>query len=502
MSSATAGRVTSHASGIGCALTRRNERMFAPRRAELKKGHSCTCSSGSSSNSAARLWNARISPPPALPSPRTSSTEVRSCSRKSMSFIARAYFFHRIACPGHSDMVFCSNGRSPSSLSALDVSTSSASSTFRNACGIALMQSPHSVQRSGSTWNSGTAPILTPRARVERSECCGTTLSGCTNRARPPHRPPSGGDADGLDSSSASEAAMSSSSGLPLLAERHTFGRGGIHPGPNKQHTAERAIEDLSPPPREVRLPLLQHAGEPATPLVKKGDIVRRGQKIADGGESGVPLHATISGKIKPIERHPHPTLVQHTAIVIARQDDLAPLEFPEDPVWRACPRGEALARIREAGIVGLGGAAFPTWRKLALARGVDTLIVNGAECEPYLTSDARAMAEHPREVIEGGAIMARLVGAARVLIGIELDKADAAAALARAIADRAPAPLALQVVPCEARYPQGAERQLVQALTGRVVPARQLPTAVGVLVQNVATAIAVHDAVRFRRPL
>jgi electron transport complex protein RnfC len=295
---------------------------------------------------------------------------------------------------------------------------------------------------------------------------------------------------------------MSSSSGLPLLSERHTFGRGGIHPGPHKQSTAERAIEDLSPPPREVRLPLLQHAGEPATPLVKKGDVVRRGQKIADGGESGVPLHATISGKIKPIERHPHPTLVQYSAIVIARQDDLAPLDFPEDPAWRECPREETLARVREAGIVGLGGAAFPTWRKLALARGVDTLIVNGAECEPYLTSDARSMAEHPREVIEGGAIMARLVGAARVLIGIELDKAEAAAALTRALADRPPGPLAMQVVPCEARYPQGAERQLVQALTGRMVPARQLPTAVGVLVQNVATAIAVHDAVRFRRPL
>jgi electron transport complex protein RnfC len=286
------------------------------------------------------------------------------------------------------------------------------------------------------------------------------------------------------------------------LVHLHTFGRGGIHPGPHKQATATRGIEELAPTPREVRLPLLQHAGEPATALVKKGELVRRGQKIAEGGENGVPLHATISGKVKPIERHPHPTLVQYPAIVIARQDDLLPLEFPEDPDWREYGHDEALARIREAGIVGLGGAAFPTWRKLAFAREVDTLIVNGAECEPYLTSDQRVMAEQPLDVVEGGLVMARLIGAARVLIGVEADKADAMAALERAISARPRGPLSVRVVPCEARYPQGAERQLVQALTGRVVPLRRLPTAVGVLVQNVATAVAVHDAVRFRRPL
>ncbi len=285
--------------------------------------------------------------------------------------------------------------------------------------------------------------------------------------------------------------------GLP-----HTFGRGGVHPGPHKEATAWRPIEDL-PPPREVRLPLLQHTGEPATPRVKKGDLVRRGQKIAEGGESGVPIHATISGKVKPIDKQPHPTLVQFTAIVIARQDDAGPeLEFPEDPGWRECPRDEALARIREAGIVGLGGAAFPTWRKLALARGVDTLVINGAECEPYLTSDQRVMVAQPLEVIEGARVMARLLGACRVLVGVEADKPDAIAALEAALAALPHYPVPLQVVPCEARYPQGAERQLVHALTGRMVPLRALPTAVGTLVQNVATAVAVHDAVRFRRPL
>ena len=282
-----------------------------------------------------------------------------------------------------------------------------------------------------------------------------------------------------------------------------TFGRGGIHPEPHKHATSWRPIEAL-PPPAEVRLPLLQHIGAAAEPMVKKGDRVRRGQKIAEAPESGAPLHATISGKVKPIEKQPHPTLATSPASVIARTDDAEPeLEFGEDPQWRSCPTAEALARIREAGIVGLGGAAFPTWRKLALPRGteVDVVVVNGAECEPYLTADFRVMVEHAREAIEGGILMARIVGAARVLFGVEADKPMAIAGLNQALVDL-PRGIPAHVVPCAARYPQGAERQLVAAVTGRTVPPRALPTAVGVLVQNVATAVAVHDAVRYRRPL
>jgi len=287
----------------------------------------------------------------------------------------------------------------------------------------------------------------------------------------------------------------------PLLRR---FGRGGVHPEPSKQATAWRPIERL-PAPHEVRLPLLQHLGEPATPIVQKGDLVRRGQKIAEGGETGVPLHATISGKVKPIERVPHPVHVLAPAIVIVRRgEDAEELEFPEDPEWRSCARDEALARIREAGIVGLGGAAFPTWRKLQLPAGVsvDTLIVNGAECEPYLTADYRTMLSHPADVIEGALIVARIVGARRVLIGIEADKLAAKWWLDVAAHGGAQREMPVEVVPCEIHYPQGAERQLVTALTGRVVPARALPSAVGVLVQNVATAASVYEAVRWRRPL
>jgi H+/Na+-translocating ferredoxin:NAD+ oxidoreductase subunit C len=282
-----------------------------------------------------------------------------------------------------------------------------------------------------------------------------------------------------------------------------TFGRGGIHPDPHKRDTAEREIEPLQPPPTDVWLPLLQHLGGPSVPIVKKGDRVIRGQKIAEAGPNGVPLHATISGKVRPIDKRPHPTLVSAESIAILRESD-EEMEFPEDPGWRELPSGEALERIREAGIVGLGGAAFPTYRKLTLPEGarIDTFVLNGAECEPYLTSDYRLMLAEPEAIVEGALAMARILGVRRVLAGVEVDKMPAVESLRRAAVAIADREIDFDVVPCEVRYPQGAERQLVAALTGRAMPPRALPMAVGVVVQNVATAHAVHAALRFRRPL
>jgi H+/Na+-translocating ferredoxin:NAD+ oxidoreductase subunit C len=283
----------------------------------------------------------------------------------------------------------------------------------------------------------------------------------------------------------------------------HTFGRGGIHPDPHKRDTAERPIEPMTPPPPEVWLHLSQSIGEPAVPLVKKGDKVVRGQKIAEGAEFGVPLHATISGKVRPIDRRPHPTLVTGESIAISRESD-EELEFPEDPDWRTIAREEALARIREAGIVGLGGAAFPTFRKLAPPPGttIDTLILNGAECEPYLTSDYRLMLAEGEAIVEGALAMARILGVSQVLAGVEADKMPAVEALRQAARDIPRDGTEFEVVPCEVRYPQGAERQLVTSLTGRSYPPRALPSAARVLVQNVATAHAVYHALRYRRPL
>ena len=290
-----------------------------------------------------------------------------------------------------------------------------------------------------------------------------------------------------------------------LLESLRTFGRGGIHPDPHKQATAGRPIDELPAPP-EVRLPLLQHLGEPSVPTVKKGDLVRRGQQIAESGPGGIPLHATISGKVRPIDRYPHPTLVLAPAIVIQRlaPAEAPPLEFHEDPDWRVLEREEMLARIQEAGIVGLGGAAFPTYRKLQLPAGVkvDTLVVNGTECEPFLTSDYRLMLAEPAAIVQGAVLMARILGVPRVLVGVEADKRLAASALEGAAKDVRHEGVELAVQLVQTRYPQGAEKQLITALTGRVVPARQLPYAVGVVVQNVATAAAVYDAVRYRRPL
>ena len=285
--------------------------------------------------------------------------------------------------------------------------------------------------------------------------------------------------------------------------ELRTFGRGGIHPDTHKRDTALLPIEAISPLPPEVWLPLVQHLGEPATPIVKKGDMVVRGQKIAEGGTTGAPLHATISGKVKPLDKRPHPTLVSVDSIIIAR-DGEGEMEFPEEPDWRSLPREAMLERVRDAGIVGLGGAAFPTYRKLTLPPNVrvDTFVLNGAECEPYLTSDYRLMLEDPVAIVEGALIMARLIGVKRVMVGIEADKMPAVEALRAAARDVPLGEQTFEVVPCEVRYPQGAERQLVTALTGRVIPPRSLPSAVGVLVQNVATAQAVYQAVRFQRPL
>ncbi|MEQ1831899.1 MAG: electron transport complex subunit RsxC [Candidatus Eisenbacteria bacterium] len=283
-----------------------------------------------------------------------------------------------------------------------------------------------------------------------------------------------------------------------------TFGRGGVHPDPHKEATSGRAIERVDPP-SEVVLPLQQHLGEPATPLVKKGELVRRGQKIADGGATGVPLHASISGKIRPFDKRPHPTLGIAPAIAIVADAAAGPeLEYTLDATWTSLPREEALARIRDAGIVGLGGAAFPTWRKLesAAKAAVDTLVLNGAECEPYLTSDHRLMLAWPCEIVEGALALARVTGAMRVVIGVESDKPDAIAALRAAAGQVWTGAIEVKIAPCVARYPQGAERQLVHATTGRTVPPRQLPAAVGVLVQNVATALAVRDALREQRPL
>lgn len=281
-----------------------------------------------------------------------------------------------------------------------------------------------------------------------------------------------------------------------------TFLRGGIHPAQDYKHlTASQPIERFIP--KEVTIPLAQHLGAPATPLVQRKAQVVRGQKIAESGVDGAPIHASISGTVKRVALAPHPTLVESQAIVIETDPNAEEPVWTEVAHWAKQPAEEMIAAIQEAGIVGLGGAAFPTHRKLRLPPDVrvDTLIINGAECEPYLTSDHRLMVEHPTEVLGGAALLAKILNVKRVVIGVENNKPDAIAAL-RVNALHMQNGVTPDVVACDTRYPQGSEKQLIEALTGRVVPPRKLPMHVGVMVQNVATAIACYHAIRYHRPL
>jgi Na+-translocating ferredoxin:NAD+ oxidoreductase subunit C len=279
---------------------------------------------------------------------------------------------------------------------------------------------------------------------------------------------------------------------------RHKF-PGGAHPPDNKQRTSAKKTEDC-PLPEELVIPLSQHIGAPAEACVKKGDRVFAGQVIgAAKGFISVPVHASTSGEVVAVEPRPHPSGRALPAIVL-RPDGLdAPC--PEGPpVHPDNLDPDALREIiRNAGIVGMGGAAFPTHVKVTPPpeKKIETLIINGAECEPYLTADHRLMVEEPGRIVDGAAILARILGVQKIVIGIEDNKPDALAALRQAGAGRGIDTVALPV-----KYPQGAERQLILALTGREVPSGGLPMDVGTVVHNVGTAAAVADAVLRGMPL
>ncbi len=276
---------------------------------------------------------------------------------------------------------------------------------------------------------------------------------------------------------------------------------GGVHPPENKDATEALPVEEF-PPPALLVVPLQQHIGAPATPAVSAGDPVDKGARVGEpGGFVSVPIHAPVSGKVAAVEPRPGPLGKDVLSVVIENDGE----ERWAEGLNAARPTaGLDAAAIRsiaqDAGLVGMGGATFPTHVKLSPPENkpVDTVIINGAECEPFLTADHRLMLEEPQHIVQGGDLVRRAVGARTLIFAVEENKPDAFEVLEKAAADVENA----RAVILPTRYPQGAEKQLIQVLTGRQVPSGGLPMDVGVLVQNVGTCAALYEAARYNRPL
>jgi len=277
---------------------------------------------------------------------------------------------------------------------------------------------------------------------------------------------------------------------------------GGIHPAYNKDLTCGEAIRRLSCPAQLV-ISLSQHLGAPAVPCVKAGDIVSGGQRLADAaGMISAPIHAPTSGKVVRIEPAPTP-LGRPAPAILFEPDGRDVWESTLDPLadWQTHDPRALAERVGAAGVVGMGGAGFPTQVKLSppADKPIDTLIINGAECEPYLTGDHRLMVEQAATLWEGAAIIRHILGAKTVRVAIEDNKPDAIRAMETAL----PTTLAdAAVCVLKTSYPQGGEKQQIFSVTGRVVPAGGLPMDVGCVVENVGTTLAVWDAVVNGRPL
>lgn len=283
-----------------------------------------------------------------------------------------------------------------------------------------------------------------------------------------------------------------------------TFAKGGIHPDEHKELTEGLAIE-VMPPPSQVVLPLSMHFGAVAKPTVKKKQEVEEGEVIAVVEKAlGASIHSSVTGVVKAIEPRPHPTMVRCDAVIIDRNPEAPPKTY-ESHDWRNLSREQLLAKVKDAGIVGMGGAGFPTHVKLSPPPNakIDTLILNGAECEPYLTTDHRLMLEDSEKIIEGTKVILKILGIKHGLIGIELNKPDAINAMNQAAQKLAGKDdLEVRVQGMEVKYPQGSEKQLIYSLTKRSVPGGGLPFDVGVIVQNISTTLAVFEAATMGKPV
>ena len=276
--------------------------------------------------------------------------------------------------------------------------------------------------------------------------------------------------------------------------------RGGVHPNDRKGYTANKPIE-IAPLPNKVIIPVRQHIGAPCLPIVAKGDLVKKGQVIATI-EAFVSsnVHASISGKVIDVGEYPHPVFGTGLAIVIENDGQDEWIDgIPLKRDWQTLDQDSIRKIIREAGIVGMGGATFPTHVKSTLPddKKVDVFILNGAECEPYLTADHRLMLDESAKVVTGVKIAMKVLGVKKGYVGIEDNKQDAISAMKKAFEGTG-----VEVVGLPTKYPQGAEKMLISVISGKEVPSGGLPMDVGVVVQNVGTVVAICDAVTEGIPL
>lgn len=276
--------------------------------------------------------------------------------------------------------------------------------------------------------------------------------------------------------------------------------RGGFHPEERKHLTEHKKIAVL-PVPSVLTIPMAQHIGAPCTPLVKVGDEVKIGQKIGEpNGFMSVPVHSSVSGKVIAVEPRPHTGLGTVLSVVIENDFLDAVSDTVQPKNIDSLSQKELIDAVKEAGIVGMGGATFPTFIKLSPPEGkkADAVILNGAECEPFLTADHRVMLEHPDDVIDGLKIMMKILSVDRGYIAIEDNKKDAYALLK----EKCKGEVQIQVVLVKTKYPQGSEKQLIDSVLRREVKSGQLPIDAGVVVQNVASAAEISTALRTGMPL
>lgn len=276
--------------------------------------------------------------------------------------------------------------------------------------------------------------------------------------------------------------------------------KGGIHPYDGKDLSKDKPIREVLPK-GDMVYPLSQHIGAPATPVVAVGDTVLKGQKIAEaGGFVSAPIYASASGTVKAIE--PRRVVVGDmvNSIIVENDGEFKTMEFKGTEDVSALSKEEIIAKIREAGIVGMGGAGFPTHVKLSPKEPekIEYVIANCAECEPYLTSDYRRMLEEPEKLIGGIKIVLQLFDNAKAVLAIEDNKPDCIEKLAEMVKDEP----RIEVKALRTKYPQGSERQLIYAVSGRAINASMLPADAGCIVDNVDTLVAIYNAVKLGKPL